>query len=267
MPDDKILLLTNDFGLKTRNPEVEINIEELYEAENFYKSKPFANIIKLNGFWNGTSKIHMVNMDYGFYKNKIESNNMEKDYPLLMNYGDTFILGHELDHVYKNQPNKIGLKDSSDNKHFTPILQLEITSDIFGVMFTAKVHDFDLKTTNSFLDELIKYRKNGLTNNGDLRHGTHYALESFKEILNEDPSILETLKNLNLDKLDQKIFDISETIFDSTEKKHDQIYGEDEGYKSNKKILKEQIKTLLDYEMSDDVRRELKTTLKPSRKI
>lgn len=252
--DDVLIIISNDFSTDYLPAKADNIIRDIYDAENKgHKKSPFAHHLIEEGFFSNSSDVRMVNMVDDYYDN----DSRMSEFPKLLEHQNTFIFGHELAHVYGKK--QLDIINDFESNHFSPILKMETMSDIVGIMFTAKMKNLSLDETNELIDDVVGYRDMNMKN-GDIVHATGYALKEFKNIINEDIESFGKLKSANFMKMDEVLSDVGEELFSSIENKFEEKY--DNKFMAGKKKMRAEIETLSEYSAPEDVKDDVRSTLK-----
>lgn len=260
LPDENLLVITKNFSIGRAPSDISNKMNEYYKSINRHKSdQPFGSLSKKEGFFSNHSTINTLNITDNYFDN----NNPETiaKYPTLKKYQNDFIAAHELHHVYNSQV-EMHLEHSDGTKTINPVVKSESMSDIFGAIFVAKANNLSLMDMNNLLDDLSNYRNEG-AKHGDLFHYTSYSLDTFKNILNDDPSIFHDLKKLDLLELDKKVADLSTDLFNDLDNKYsERLDNENKDFKFE--TVKDQLKEIQSYEPDSKVVSKVSNKLKSS---
>lgn len=121
----------------------------------------------------------------------------------------TFV--HELSHTNSNQKK---LNDI-DMGRFEKVIKKETVSDVFSILGTSSIKNFDHATTVQMIEDLAEKREERL-GYGDFDHATTASLYALADIIHDNPEMLDDLKSFKIQELDNVSFDFAISAVEKT---------------------------------------------------
>lgn len=172
------------------------------------KIRPLSEMMRFNFEEPDKTSISFMVLDPEVFEYDV---NFQKNYPTLFKHKSLFVFAHELNHITNAQT---VYANNASNDNIIPIeVAKETSSDIFGAIVVMQSENLSHSESIELLDDLIKFRLNSHHMHGDLDHATYSGLSKLKNIIEVNPEIIEQLKMLDLEKLDEVVMGFSSELY------------------------------------------------------
>lgn len=191
--DNNIVIILND-GLYEKKPTKEMNKLRKDLRNKKHEITFTETLIDPKAYTFSENNIKIINLSNNFFTFKFPQLVNDDIRPLLNKFQNEFIAYHEYAHIKERQEAMLKYWHQKD-KYFDHVLIREIDSDLYALIMVAKNNNLSYEDFLQILNELSSLREYNMYNDFNLGHATHFALNTFKNILSKNK--FEDLKNIN----------------------------------------------------------------------
>lgn len=177
----------------------------LNHTHSFYTESDKSGLSKAK---NNQPSVHYIHIEKDAFETASNTLGMHENTDMIKEYGNKFVVMHELGHFYTTKYITHG------HDSFSKTQKREVSADIIASSLLAKVNDMSHPEFNKLIDQMKDLRSKSAFRTGKLDHYTNQGLTSVQEIYNDNPELYEAMKKMSIKEITNISITVSSSLSD-----------------------------------------------------